>query len=67
MVDENELFKRNEEFLNSSNAIPQNELNHQSLKEILNNFTDINSMESELKRVIPQLKITIRSSIKVCI
>lgn len=64
--DEDELNGNGDGINNTQlNTLPQTELNQQSLKEILHNFTDINSMNSELKRVIPQLKLTIRSSIKV--
>ncbi|KAI1728392.1 intra-flagellar transport protein 57 domain-containing protein [Ditylenchus destructor] len=41
-----------------------NELDEEPLKEILHNFTDVNTMNAELNRVIPQLKITIRSNLK---
>ena len=37
----------------------------ESQKEVLNSYVDASEMQEELRRVIPQLKITIRSNIKV--
>jgi hypothetical protein len=35
------------------------------MKEVLNDFVDVSVMKQELQRVVPQLKMVIRSNLKV--
>uniref|UniRef100_A0A915CPA0 Uncharacterized protein n=1 Tax=Ditylenchus dipsaci TaxID=166011 RepID=A0A915CPA0_9BILA len=62
--DEHHIVRLSDANVASRDQLYANELHEVPLKEILHNFTDANTMTAELRRVIPQLKVTIRSNLK---